>query len=608
MNYQKINDLVIRFANVNGTGSASANGLFAKAVFKLGVPVTPKNIFPSNIQGLPTWYEVRVNEKNYLGRREGIDIMVAVNAQSFRQDLDSVKPGGYFIYDDSGETPDLSARPDVQFIGIPMMNLSVANFTDSRTHLLMKNVIYIGALSALLNIDLRIFEDLVKEQFKKKEKLIPGNILALQLGYDYARQHYDCPLPYVIEQRDLVGDRILVEGNDACALGAVYAGASVGSWYPITPSTSVMSSFEKWCKRLRVDRETGRNNFAIIQAEDELAAIGMVVGATWNGARAFTATSGPGVSLMTEFLGLAYFAEIPVVLIDVQRSGPSTGMPTRSQQSDLLACAYASHGDTKHILLFPSTPTECFEMTALAFDLAERFQTPVIVMTDLDLGMNDHLCEPFYWDDERKYDRGKVLSASQLDAIQDYGRYLDVDGDGVPYRTLPGTHPTKGAFFTRGSSRDEYARYTEDGKAYVRNMQRLEKKWETIKSNIPRSEIMQSGGNARAILYFGTTNYAADEALDMLKEQHMHFDRMRIKSFPFGPEVSEFIHDHDEIYVVEQNRDAQMRTLLINELDINPSKLKKVLNYDGMPITADFIASTILRMQEVRNRAGEEIF
>lgn len=608
MNYQKINDLVIRFANVNGTGSASANGLFAKAVFKLGVPVTPKNIFPSNIQGLPTWYEVRVSEKNYLGRREGIDIMVAVNAQSFRQDLDSVKSGGYFIYDDSGETPDLSARPDVQFIGIPMMNLSVANLTDSRTHLLMKNVIYIGALSALLNIDLRIFEDLVRDQFKKKEKLIPGNILALQLGYDHVRQHYDCPLPYVIEQRDLVGDRIMVEGNDACALGAVYAGASVGSWYPITPSTSVMSSFEKWCKRLRVDKETGRNNFAIIQAEDELAAIGMVVGATWNGARAFTATSGPGVSLMTEFLGLAYFAEIPVVLIDVQRSGPSTGMPTRSQQSDLLACAYASHGDTKHILLFPSTPTECFEMTALAFDLAERFQTPVIVMTDLDLGMNDHLCEPFYWDDERKYDRGKVLSTSQLDAIQDYGRYLDVDGDGVPYRTLPGTHPTKGAFFTRGSSRDEYARYTEDGKAYVRNMQRLEKKWETIKSNIPRSEIIQSGGNARAILYFGTTNYAADEALDMLKEQHMHFDRMRIKSFPFGPEVSEFIHDHDEIYVVEQNRDAQMRTLLINELDINPSKLKKVLNYDGMPITADFIASTILRMQEVRNRAGEEIF
>lgn len=608
MNYQKINDLVIRFANVNGTGSASANGLFAKAVFKLGVPVTPKNIFPSNIQGLPTWYEVRVSEKNYLGRREGIDIMVAVNAQSFRQDLDSVKPGGYFIYDDSGEALDLSARPDVQFIGIPMMNLSVANFTDSRTHLLMKNVIYIGALSALLGIDLKIFEDLVKEQFKKKEKLIPGNILALQLGYDYVKQHYDCPLPYTIEQRDLVGDRIMVEGNDACALGAVYAGASVGSWYPITPSTSVMSSFEKWCKRLRVDRQTGRNNFAIIQAEDELAAIGMVVGATWNGARAFTATSGPGISLMTEFLGLAYFAEIPVVLIDVQRSGPSTGMPTRSQQSDLLACAYASHGDTKHILLFPSTPTECFEMTALAFDLAERFQTPVIVMTDLDLGMNDHLCEPFYWDDERRYDRGKVLNASQLDAIQDYGRYLDVDGDGIPYRTLPGTHPTKGAFFTRGSSRDEYARYTEDGKAYVRNMLRLEKKWETVKSNMPRSEIMLSGGNVRAILYFGTTNYAADEALDMMKEQHLHFDRIRIKSFPFGPEVSEFIHNHDEVYIIEQNRDAQMRTLLINEFDINPSKLKKVLNYDGMPITADFIASTILKMQEVRNRAGEEIF
>jgi len=608
MSQIKVNDLVIRFANVNGTGSASANGLFAKAVYKMGVPVTPKNIFPSNIQGLPTWYEVRVSEKNYLGRRAGIDIMVAINAQSFMNDLNSVSSGGYFVYDNSGYINTDDFRQDINYVGIPMINLSVASFNNPRIHLLMKNVIYIGAIAAMLNIDLSVFEELVKEQFKKKEKLIPGNIQALSLGYDYAKANYNCPIDFTIEHRDLIGDRILAEGNDACGLGALYAGATVGSWYPITPSTSVMSSFEKWCKKLRVDPETGRNNFAIVQAEDELAAIGMVVGANWNGARAFTATSGPGVSLMTEFLGLAYFAEIPVVLIDVQRSGPSTGMPTRSQQSDLFAAAYASHGDTKHILLFPSTPTECFDMTAMSFDLAERFQTPVIVMTDLDLGMNDHLCDPFKWDDSRRFDRGKVLTAEALDHLNEFGRYLDVDGDGVTYRTLPGTHPDKGAFFTRGSSKDEFARYTEDGQAYVRNMKRLEKKWDTIRSNVPTSDISLDPDFNKAILYFGTTIYSAEEALDILKEHDLHYNWIRIKSFPFGPEVIDFINRHEEIFVIEQNRDAQMRSLLINELEVAPSKLKKVLNYDGMAITAEQISMSIKEATIFMDHSQPEIF
>ena len=608
MSQIKVNDLVIRFANVNGTGSASANGLFAKAVYKMGVPVTPKNIFPSNIQGLPTWYEVRVSEKNYLGRRAGIDIMVAINAQSFMNDLNSVSAGGYFVYDNSGYINTDDFRQDINYVGIPMINLSVASFNNPRIHLLMKNVIYIGAIAAMLNIDLSVFEELVKEQFKKKEKLIPGNIQALSLGYDYAKANYSCPIDFTIEHRDLIGDRILAEGNDACGLGAVYAGATVGSWYPITPSTSVMSSFEKWCKKLRVDPETGRNNFAIVQAEDELAAIGMVVGANWNGARAFTATSGPGVSLMTEFLGLAYFAEIPVVLIDVQRSGPSTGMPTRSQQSDLFAAAYASHGDTKHILLFPSTPTECFDMTAMSFDLAERFQTPVIIMIDLDLGMNDHLCYPFKWDDSRRFDRGKVLTAEALDQLNEFGRYLDVDGDGVTYRTLPGTHPDKGAFFTRGSSKDEFARYTEDGQAYVRNMKRLEKKWDTIKSNVPTSDISLDPDFNKAILYFGTTIYSSEEALDILKEHDLHYNWIRIKSFPFGPEVIDFINRHEEIFVIEQNRDAQMRSLLINELEVAPSKLKKVLNYDGMAITAEQISMSIKEATIFMDHSTPEMF
>lgn len=591
-----VNDFVIRFANVNGTGSASANTLFAKSVFRMGVPVTPKNIFPSNIQGLPTWYEVRVNERGYLGRRAGIDLLVGVNPQSMAADVRSVRPGGYFMYDSSRPLGPALLRDDIHYIGIPMILLCQKHFEVPRVQQLLKNMVYIGALTALLDLEMDVVKQLVVEQFKKKEKLVASNHLALDLGFQYAREHYDCPLPMRVERRDNVGDRIMMTGNTACALGAIYGGATVAAWYPITPSTSVVDAFEKYANRLRTDPQTGEKKFAIVQAEDELAAMGVVIGAMWNGARAFTATSGPGVSLMNEFLGLAYFAEIPAVLIDVQRGGPSTGMPTRTQQSDILLAAYASHGDTKHPLLFPSTPTECFEMTADAFDLAERLQTPVIVMTDLDLGMNEHLTPPLHWDDKRCYDRGKVLDAQALESIQNWGRYLDIDGDGIPYRTIPGTHPTKGSFFTRGSSKDEYARYTEDGEAYRRNMDRLLKKWHTARELVHPPEFFQQHSCfPEAMLFFGTSAYSAMEALDELRAIGIELDAMRLRAFPFSQAVHDFIEEHERVYVVEQNRDAQMRSLLMIELGVSPQKLIPVLQYDGFPITAAAIISQIAK-------------
>lgn len=594
VNQVKINDFVIRFANVNGTGSASANYLFCKSIFRMGVPVTPKNIFPSNIQGLPTWYDVRVSEKGYLGRREGIDIMVSVNPQSMLADVGNVRTGGYFLYDSSKPLHSQYIRDDIHYIGIPLMEMCNDAFTDPRQRQLFKNIIYVGALSALLNIDFKVFESLLAEQFAGKEKLIAPNIKSLQMGVDYIHEHYKDPIDIRVESRDLVGDSIMIDGNSACGLGAVYGGATVAAWYPITPSTSVIESFMNFSDEYRIDPETGKRNVAIIQAEDELAAIGMVIGANWNGARSFTATSGPGLSLMNEFLGLAYFAEIPTVLIDVQRIGPSTGMPTRTQQSDTLEAAYASHGDTKHILLFPSNPKECFEMTADAFDLTEQLQTPVIVMTDLDLGMNDHMSKPFQWDDHREYKRGKVLDADALEGIERFGRYLDVDGDGIPYRTYPGTHPTKGSYFTRGTSRDEYAVYTENGDDYVRNMDRLMKKWNTTKGYVPAPHLYQEENlSTYGVLFFGTSEYSTKEAIDLLQAEGVQLDAIRIKSFPFNETVEDFIHSHDKVFVVEQNRDAQMRSLLMIELGINPEKLIPVLNYDGLPITADQIVYSI---------------
>ena len=590
----KINNMVIRFANVNGTGSASANEMFSKAVFKMGLPLSTKNIFPSNIQGLPTWYEVRISEKGYLGRREGVDILVAVNAQSFEKDMAEVKPGGYFIFDSTKPLYADKLRSDIHYIGVPMMKLCMEHYDVPRHQQLFKNIVYVGALAELLGMDLEVVKGIISEKFAKKEKLIPPNFKAIELGVNYVKENQLGPIEFKLEKRDLVGDSIMVDGNTACGLGAIYAGATVAAWYPITPSTSVINAFEKYCHKLRVDAETGKNNFAIIQAEDELAAIGMVIGANWNGARAFTSTSGAGVSLMTEFVGLAYFAEIPTVLINVQRGGPSTGMPTRTQQSDVLSCAYASHGDTKHVLLFPSSPAECFEMTIQAFDLADQLQTPVILMTDLDLGMNNHLSPPLQWSDNTKIDKGKVLNEEDLENLEKYGRYLDVDGDGICYRTVPGTHPSKGSFFTRGTSRDEYAKYTEDGAAYVRNMDRLVKKWESSKSYVPTPEFHQEESqSSTGIIFFGTSSYSALEAMDLLALDDINLDVMRVKAFPFTQEVESFIAEHDEIFVVEQNRDAQFRTLLLTELEIDPSKLLSIVNYDGMPITADAIQKRI---------------
>ncbi len=591
---QAVNDFVVKFANVNGSGSASANKLFAQSILRMGITATPRNIFPSNIQGLPTWYEVRISDKGYMGARGGTDLMVAMNPQTWDQDIKSIVPGGYLFYDSTRVIPPSKFRADINVIGMPLTAICNAQYTLSRERQLFKNIIYVGALSALLDIEPDAIKGLLAEQFKGRDKLIQANFNALALGRDYALKNLACPIGLRVRKADQIGDRILFEGNAAAGLGAVYGGATVCAWYPITPSTSLAEGFTKYCEKFRKDKETGEKRYAIVQAEDELASIGMVIGAGWNGARAFTATSGPGISLMQEFLGLAYFAEIPAVLFDVQRAGPSTGMPTRTQQCDVLSAAYASHGDTKHVLLLPEDPHECFVMGAQAFDLADRLQTPVFVLLDLDIGMNDRLCAPFTWDDSKRMDRGKVMTAADLEAGKDFGRYLDVDGDGIPYRTYPGTHPTKGSFFTRGTSRDRYARYTEEGAAYQDNMERLLKKFATAATIVPPAIRRDAKGGSRlGAIYYGSTAPAMDEAIDMLAADGITLDALRIRAFPFGAEVEKFIEEHDQVFVVEQNRDAQMRTLLINELEINPKKLQRVLHYDGSPITASFIAGAI---------------
>jgi len=589
-----VNDFVVRFANVNGSGSASANELFARSVLRMGIPVAPRNIFPSNIQGLPTWYEVRISEAGHLGARGGTDLMVAMNPQTWDKDVAGIETGGYLFYDCTKPMPQSKFREDITVIGVPLTAICNREYTDLRQRQLFKNIIYVGALSALLDMDIAVLEQLVKEQFKSKEKLIQSNLHALHLGRDWALMNLKCPIGLRLRRADAVGDRIFVEGNAAAALGAVYGGATVCAWYPITPSSSLADAFASHCKRLRVDPETKQNKVAIVQAEDELASIGMVIGAAWNGARAFTATSGPGISLMQEFLGLAYFAEIPAVVFDVQRAGPSTGMPTRTQQCDLISCAYASHGDTKHVLLFPEDPAEAFDFGADAFDLADRLQTPIFVMLDLDIGMNHRLCRALKWDDSRKYDRGKVMTADDLDAGKDFGRYLDVDGDGIPYRTYPGTHPSKGSFFTRGTSRDRYARYTEEGAPYADNMQRLIRKFETAKDLVPRPlQANASKPTKYGVIYYGSTSPAMDEAIDLIETRGHALNRLRVRAFPFHSSVTSFVADHDFVFVVEQNRDAQLRSLIVNECGIDPIRLVPILHYDGTPITARFIAHAI---------------
>ena len=593
---QKVNDFVVKFANVNGSGSASANALFAKSVLRMGVPVTPRNIFPSNIQGLPTWYEVRISEAGHLGARGGgVDLMVAMNPQTWDDDVKSIVPNGYLFYDNTKPMPASKFRDDITVLGVPLTEMTNKAYSDPRQRQLFKNIVGLGSLAALLDMDVPVIEGLLADQFKGRQKLIDANVQALHMGIDWVRANMAHPIGLRTRKSNAVGDRIFIDGNAAAGLGAVYGGATVCAWYPITPSTSLVEGFQRYAGRMRLDKATGKSKVAIVQAEDELASIGMVIGAAWNGARAFTATSGPGISLMQEFIGLAYFAEIPAVIMDVQRSGPSTGMPTRTQQTDIMACAYASHGDTKHVLLIPEDPYECFEFSALSFDLADRLQTPVFVMLDLEIGMNERLVKPFVWDDNRKMDRGKVMTAADLDAGKQFGRYLDVDDDGITYRTYPGTHPAKGAFFTRGTSKDRMAKYSDVGPDSQENMERLVKKHNTARSLVPPAVLRKAQKPTRfGAIYYGSTSAPMTEADEILAaEQGVELDLLRVRAFPFGAEVDAFIAAHDKVFVVEQNRDAQMRSLLVNELEIDPKKLVKILHYNGTPITARFIAGAI---------------
>jgi 2-oxoglutarate ferredoxin oxidoreductase subunit alpha len=589
----RVNDFVIKIANVNGTGSASANGLLMKAIFRMGVPVVGKNLFPSNIQGLPTWYEIRLTKDAYMARSGTAEFMVAMNAETYKQDLAEVSPGGFLLYDSTWPRPDLHARPDITAIGVPLARMCNETFENARTRVLMKNMAYVGAVAGLTGIDVEIIRSMVTEMFGAKPKLIDANMQAIELGLNYVREHYPDPLPLKVEAMDATAGHIMIDGNTAAALGCLYAGATFGAWYPITPSTSLMDAFKSFCEKYRVDPETGEKRFCIIQGEDELASVGMAIGAGWNGARAFTPTSGPGISLMSEFIGFAYYGEVPVVLFDVQRAGPSTGLPTRTQQCDLTLAAYASHGDTKHILVFPADPKECFEMAVQSFDLAERFQTPVFFMTDLDIGMNDWMIPELTWDDSYQPDRGKVLGKDELEAITKFYRYEDRDGDGITYRTLPGVHP-KGAYFTRGSGHNWKGGYTEDADEYKEVLDRLTRKWKSAAAAVPAPVVIRCEQPARrAIISVGGCDGAVKEALDRLAREGIHLNYLRVRGFPFSDEVDAFIAEHDEVFVVEQNRDAQLRTLLINETEAEKKKLVPVLDYAGMAANPKFIVEGI---------------
>jgi len=588
----RVNDFAIKFANVNGTGSASANGLIMKSFFRMGIPVSGKNYFPSNIQGLPTWYEIRVSRDGYVARPDQTDIVVAMNAETYPQDVKNVRPGGYLIYDSSWPQSELLARQDITILGIPLSRMCNETFDGARNRILMKNIAYAGALTALLQIDMNIIKTLLEETFGDKKHLIDANMNAIELGFNFARENFECPLDLHVEAMQGTEGRIILDGNTAAALGCLYAGAAIGAWYPITPSTSLMDAFKAFCERYRVDPDTGEKNFVIIQSEDELAAIGMVIGAGWNGVRAFTPTSGPGISLMSEMIGLAYYAEVPAVIFDVQRVGPSTGMPTRTQQGDLLQCAYASHGDTKHVLLFPADPEECFYLAVQAFDLTERLQTPVFVMSDLDIGMNDWMCPELEWDDSYVPDRGKVLTAEDLEKIDKFRRYVDIDGDHIAYRTLPGTG-ARGAYFTRGSGHNKDGQYTEDADEYQEVVDRLARKSETAAGLVPKPVIHITGKHNMGIVSIGSCDAALHEAIDVLAGKGIGFNYMRVRAFPFGQEVEDFLAAHDHIFVIEQNRDGQLRSLLILETRVEKAKLESILHYNGLPINAGFIVNAL---------------
>jgi 2-oxoglutarate/2-oxoacid ferredoxin oxidoreductase subunit alpha len=589
----RTNDFVIKIATVNGTGSASANSLLMKSIFRSGIPVMGKNYFPSNIQGLPTWYEIRVTKDGHVARSGRVDIMVAMNAETYARDVKEISPGGYLVYDSTWPRPALLKREDVTVIGVPLARLCNENFDGVRTRILMKNICYAGVLAALLDLNVERIRDLLAETYAKKPKLVESNMKAIQLGYDFAKQNFSCPLPLHVEKMDATAGHIMIDGNTAAALGCVYAGATVAAWYPITPSTSLMDAYKSFCDRLRVDPETGRKNFAFIQAEDELAAIGMVIGAAWNGTRAFTATSGPGISLMNEFLGLAYYAEVPAVVFDIQRVGPSTGMPTRTQQCDIMECAYASHGDTRHVCLYPANPEECFYMAAQAFDLTERLQTPVMVLSDIDIGMNDWMCRDLKWDEGYRPDRGKMLDKEGVLKLEKFYRYMDKDGDGIGYRTLPGVHP-KAAYFTRGSGHTQYGTYTEDSVEYQIVLDRLLKKWETAKKLVPRAIIDATAGSDIGLVSIGSCDGAIHEAMDVLKAEGVAVDYMRVRAFPFSEDVERFLSAHKLLFVIEQNRDAQFKSLLTLETAVEKSQLRSLLSYDGLPISSSFIVEGVL--------------
>jgi 2-oxoglutarate ferredoxin oxidoreductase subunit alpha len=592
----RINDFAFKIGTVNGTGSASANSLLMQAIFRMGIPVTGKNVFPSNIQGLPTWYEIRVSKDGYTARPEEVDLVVALNTTTYAKDVASVRPGGYLLYDSSWPLDDALIREGITILGIPFGRMCVGAFQGDRERTLLRNIAYAGALAALLEIDMDIVGEMLNEKFSKKRALLDANYTAVRLGYDYAKAHYECPLPFHLQRMDANAENVLLDGNSAAALGAVYAGATVGAWYPITPSTSLMESFKEYCERFRIDPETKQRKYALIQAEDELAAAGMVIGAGWAGARAFTSTAGPGISLMSEFIGLAYYTEIPGVFFDIQRTGPSTGMPTRTQQGDLLSIAYLSHGDTKHIALFPANPEECFYLAVEAFDLAERFQTPVFVVSDLDIGMNDWMCRRLKWNDDYRPDRGKVLGAEELERIQRFSRYLDTDGDGIAARTLPGIHP-RGGYFTRGSGHDKHAAYTEEAADYLEVVDRLTRKLVTASHAVPAPEFhlqSETGSAPIGIISLGSCHAAVLEAVDRLREDGRSVDYMRVRAFPFAPSVRAFIEGHERCYVVEQNRDAQLRTLLAIETGIARDRMFSVLDYGGLPLTAERVVRGVL--------------
>jgi 2-oxoglutarate/2-oxoacid ferredoxin oxidoreductase subunit alpha len=600
----RTNDFVIKFANVNGTGSASANGLVMKSLFRMGIPVMGKNLFPSNIQGLPTWYEIRISRDGYVARSGRVDIMVAMNGETYAKDVKEVTSGGYLIFDSSWPRPSLLQRDDVTILGAPLARMCNDAFQGTRNRILLKNIMYAGVVAALIDLDLDVMRAQLNESYSTKKALLDSNVKALEIGYNYAKEHFTCPLPLRCERMNKTAGHIMIEGNAAAALGCLYAGATVGAWYPITPSTSLMDAFKSFCEKWRVDPETKENNYVIVQAEDELAAIGVVIGACWNGARAFTPTSGPGISLMNEFLGLAYYAEIPAVVFDVQRVGPSTGMPTRTQQGDLMLAAYASHGDTRHVLLFPGNPEECFYMAVQAFDLSERLQTPVMVLLDLDIGMNDWMCKELKWDDGYQPDRGKVLSREQLDKIDKFQRYVDKDGDGIPYRTIAGVHP-KGAYFTRGSGHNQFGGYTEDSAEYQIVLDRLRRKFDTAKSMVPKAVITGRGDNKMGFVSIGSCDGAVNEAIDILKRRGVHVDYMRVRGFPFGVEVEEFLAAHETIFVIEQNRDAQLRSLLTLETAVEKAKLRSILHYSGMPMSSDSIVDAMLQiLQQINPQAA----